>query len=120
MRDLAVSFLAVAAAFQIVDGAQVIGAGMLRGLHDTRWPLIFSLAGYWGVGLGVGAWLAFGARWQGLGLWVGLASGLAAVAVLIIARWMLRERLGLDRQSAPDLLTLQPRATICAASLALS
>ncbi len=40
---LAVSFLKVAAAFQLVDGAQVIGAGMLRGLHDTRWPLIFAL-----------------------------------------------------------------------------
>ena len=40
---LAVSFLQVAAAFQLVDGAQVIGAGMLRGLHDTRWPLMFAL-----------------------------------------------------------------------------
>ena len=47
---LAVSFLKVAAAFQLVDGAQVIGAGMLRGLHDTRWPLIFALVGYWGIG----------------------------------------------------------------------
>ena len=47
---LAVSFLRVAAAFQLVDGAQVIGAGMLRGLHDTRWPLIFALFGYWGDG----------------------------------------------------------------------
>lgn len=98
--NLAVSFLAVAAAFQIVDGAQVIGAGMLRGLHDTRWPLIFSLLGYWGVGLGVGAWLAFGAKWQGVGLWVGLASGLAVVAVLVIARWMMRERLGLTAPPA--------------------
>jgi MATE family multidrug resistance protein len=95
VRELAVTFLTIAAAFQIVDGAQVIGAGMLRGLHDTRWPLIFSAAGYWGVGLGVGAWLAFGARWGGVGLWVGLASGLAAVAALVIARWILRERLGL-------------------------
>ena len=58
---LAVSFLRVAAAFQLVDGAQVIGAGMLRGLHDTRWPLLFALVGYWVVGLGIGAWLAFAA-----------------------------------------------------------
>src|SRR6185312_8012271 len=43
---LAVSFLRVAAAFQLVDGAQVIGAGMLRGLHDTRWPLLLAVAGY--------------------------------------------------------------------------
>ena len=92
---LAVSFLQVAAAFQLVDGAQVIGAGMLRGLHDTRWPLLFALFGYWVVGLGIGAWLAFAADWQGVGIWIGLASGLAAVAALMLARWVMRERLGL-------------------------
>jgi MATE family multidrug resistance protein len=94
---LAVSFLRVAAAFQLVDGAQVIGAGMLRGLHDTRWPLLFALVGYWLVGLGIGVWLAFGRDWQGVGIWVGLASGLAAVAVLMLARWVMRDRLGLAR-----------------------
>src|SRR5207253_2563580 len=92
---LAVSFLKVAAAFQLVDGAQVIGAGMLRGLHDTRWPLLFALVGYWIVGLGIGAWLAFARDWQGVGIWVGLASGLAAVAALMMARWILRDRIGL-------------------------
>jgi MATE family multidrug resistance protein len=94
---LAVSFLRVAAAFQLVDGAQVIGAGMLRGLHDTRWPLLFALVGYWVVGLGIGAWLAFGRDWQGVGIWVGLASGLAAVAALMLGRWVLRDRLGLTQ-----------------------
>jgi MATE family multidrug resistance protein len=92
---LAISFLRVAAAFQLVDGAQVIGAGMLRGLHDTRWPLLFALFGYWVVGLGIGSWLAFAQDWKGVGIWVGLASGLAAVAVLMLARWILRDRLGL-------------------------
>jgi MATE family multidrug resistance protein len=95
---LAVGFLRVAAAFQLVDGAQVIGAGMLRGLHDTRWPLIFAFLGYWIVGLGIGAWLAFGQDWKGLGIWIGLASGLAAVAALMLARWVLRGRLGLTRR----------------------
>ena len=94
---LAVSFLRVAAAFQLVDGAQVIGAGMLRGLHDTRWPLLFALFGYWVVGLGIGAWLAFAADWKGVGIWIGLASGLAAVATLMLARWILRDRIGLTR-----------------------
>jgi MATE family multidrug resistance protein len=98
---LAVSFLKVAAAFQLVDGAQVIGAGMLRGLHDTRWPLIFALVGYWVVGLGIGSWLAFGADWKGLGIWIGLASGLAVVAAMMLARWMMRERLGLTRPAHP-------------------
>jgi MATE family multidrug resistance protein len=95
---LAVSFLRVAAAFQLVDGAQVIGAGMLRGLHDTRWPLLFALVGYWVVGLGIGAWLAFARDWKGVGIWVGLASGLAAVAALMLARWVLRDRLGLTHR----------------------
>src|SRR5690349_839485 len=94
---LAVSFLKIAAAFQLVDGAQVIGAGMLRGLHDTRWPLIFALVGYWGIGLGIGTWLAFEADWKGVGIWIGLASGLAAVAALMLARWLFRDRIGLTR-----------------------
>ena len=94
---LGVSFLAVAAAFQIVDGAQVVGAGMLRGLHDTQRPMLFALFGYWVVGLGVGVWLAFSAGWQGVGIWTGLASGLGVVALLMIARWMMRDRLGLSR-----------------------
>jgi MATE family multidrug resistance protein len=98
---LAVSFQKVAAAFQLVDGAQVIGAGMLRGLHDTRWPLLFALFGYWVVGLGIGSWLAFAADWKGVGIWVGLASGLAAVAALMLARWVLRERIGLTRALHP-------------------
>ena len=70
----------------------MIGAGMLRGLHDTRWPLIFALVGYWGIGLGIGSWLAFSRDWQGVGIWAGLASGLAAVALLMLGRWLLRER----------------------------
>ena len=92
---LAVSFLALAALFQIVDGAQAVGAGMLRGLHDTTIPMLYALFGYWVVGMGVGAGLAFGLGWEGVGIWTGLASGLAVVAVLMIARWTRRERLGL-------------------------
>ena len=97
---LAVSFVRIAAAFQLVDGAQVIGAGMLRGLHDTRWPLIFALVGYWVVGLGIGSWLAFARDWKGVGIWVGLASGLAAVAALMLIRWVLRDRLRLVAKAA--------------------
>jgi multidrug resistance protein, MATE family len=92
---LAISFLAIAALFQIADGAQVIGAGMLRGLHDTRWPMAFAAVGYWVVGIGVGYWLAFHQGWKGVGIWVGLAVGLGIVAVLMLARWRLRDRLGL-------------------------
>lgn len=92
---LAVSFLAIAAIFQIVDGAQVVGAGMLRGLHDTTVPMIFALMGYWFIGIGVGAGLAFWQGWEGIGVWTGLASGLGIVAVLMLARWMMRKQIGL-------------------------
>ena len=92
---LAVSFLSVAALFQIVDGAQAVGAGMLRGLHDTKIPMIYAVFGYWVVAAGIGLTLAFWAGWDGVGIWVGLASGLAVVSVLMIARWMRREELGL-------------------------
>lgn len=95
VMELAVTFLAVAAIFQIVDGAQVAGAGMLRGLHDTTVPMIIALVGYWGIGIGVGAWLAFRAGWAGVGIWAGLATGLGIVAVLMLIRWLLRYRLGL-------------------------
>ena len=92
---LGVSFLGVAAIFQMVDGAQVVGAGMLRGLHDTRVPMIFTFVGYWAIGIGVGMWLAFTRGWGGVGIWTGLAIGLAIVAVLMLWRWSRRETLGL-------------------------
>jgi MATE family multidrug resistance protein len=71
---------------------------MLRGLHDTRVPMLFALLGYWGIGLGVGTWLAFARGWGGVGIWVGLAIGLAIVAVLMIGRWLIRERIGLTQR----------------------
>ncbi|MBY8823955.1 MATE family efflux transporter [Sphingomonas colocasiae] len=92
---LAVSFLAIAALFQIVDGAQAVGAGVLRGLHDTRVPMLYAGFGYWVVGIGVGTVLAFPLGLRGIGIWLGLASGLAAVAVLMVLRWVRRDRLGL-------------------------
>jgi len=93
--SLGVSFLLVAALFQIVDGAQVVGAGMLRGLHDARVPMMFALFGYWAIGLGVGVALAFAMDWRGIGIWTGLAAGLGVVAVLMIWRWTRRDQLGL-------------------------
>ena len=93
--ELAIAFLLVAAVFQTFDGAQVVVAGMLRGLHDTRVPMLFALLGYWAIGIGAGVWLAFSRGWNGVGIWAGLATGLAIVAMLIIGRWLRRERLGL-------------------------
>lgn len=89
------AFLVVAALFQVVDGAQVVGAGALRGLKDTRVPMLFAGLGYWVLGIPVGALLAFRTPMAGVGIWAGLALGLAVVAALVVTRWSLRRRLGL-------------------------
>ncbi len=88
---LAVSFLAFAALFQIVDGAQAVSSGMLRGLHDTAVPMLFAAIGYWGVGMPLGILLAFAFGMQGAGIWIGLSSGLAVVAALLLWRWLRRD-----------------------------
>jgi MATE family multidrug resistance protein len=93
--DLATSFLIFAALFQIADGAQAVGSGMLRGLHDARTPMLFALLGYWGIGLPLGVLLAFPFGLGGVGIWIGLSTGLAVVACLMIQRWVRREALGL-------------------------
>ncbi len=92
---LAISFLSVAALFQLGDCGQAVGAGMLRGLQDTRVPMLFAAVGYWVIGIGVGTLLAFPLGMKGLGIWLGLASGLVVVAILVVWRWARRDRLGL-------------------------
>lgn len=94
---LGASYLVIAGVFQLVDGTQVSMAAALRGLSDTTWPLIIALVGYWAVGMPVAYMLGFQAGWRGVGIWWGLASGLAAVAVVLSIRFALRERLGLVR-----------------------
>lgn len=94
---LAVSFLAIAALFQVVDGAQSIGVGMLRGLHDTRVPMIYAGISYWLIGLTTGVILAFPLQMEGIGIWLGLAIGLAAAASLMLYRWLRRGALRLDQ-----------------------
>jgi multidrug resistance protein, MATE family len=81
----AVVLLGIAGLFQIADGAQVVLAGMLRGLADTRGPMVIALLGYWGVGLPLAVALAV--RSAAPGVWVGLTAGLFAVAGLLWVRW---------------------------------
>ena len=85
---LAVTFMAYAALFQIVDGIQAVGGGMLRGLQDTRVPLILGGIGYWLIGMPLGLALAFQAGMEGRGIWLGLAAGLAFVALTLMWRWV--------------------------------
>jgi MATE family, multidrug efflux pump len=91
--SLAVSFLVIAALFQLVDGAQAVGAGALRGMRDTRVPMMLAIFGYWGVGLPTSAVLAFPVGLGGQGVWMGLATGLTVVAILLVWRFYRRERL---------------------------
>lgn len=90
---LATGFLAVAALFQIVDGAQAVAAGMLRGLQDTTLPMLYAAIGYWGIGMPLSIALGFHFGFAGVGIWIGLSAGLAVVAVLLLARWLRRRRL---------------------------
>ena len=92
-----VSFLLVAALFQLADGGQIIGVNNLRGLGDTTIPLFYALFGYWVVGISLSLGLGFGAGWGGVGVWLGLAAGLACVAVLANLRFARREKLRLVR-----------------------
>ncbi|MEO5867501.1 MAG: MATE family efflux transporter [Sphingomonas sp.] len=92
---LALRFLAVAAIFQLVDGAQAVAAGVLRGLQDTRVPMLIAGFGYWIAGFGTAILLGFWAHWGGVGIWIGLAVGLLVVSMLLLWRWRARARLGL-------------------------
>ena len=92
---LAIRYLAVAAAFQLFDGAQAVAAGSLRGLQDTRTPMVIAGFGYWVAGFGTAILLGFRLGWEGVGVWIGLAVGLFVVSGLLVARWAMRERLGL-------------------------
>jgi MATE family multidrug resistance protein len=87
VATLAASYLAIAAIFQIVDATQAVGAGALRGLKDTRWPMIIAAFGYWAVGFPTAAFLGLWAGWRGEGIWLGLALGLAVTAALMVGRF---------------------------------
>ncbi|HEY4199751.1 MAG TPA: MATE family efflux transporter [Devosiaceae bacterium] len=97
---LAATYLLVAAMFQFVDGTQVIAAAALRGLSDTKVPMVVALIGYWLVGFPIAWFFGFSLGMRGVGVWFGLAAGLAFVAVVLTARFAMRERLGLVKRDA--------------------
>ena len=95
----ALQYLVLAAAFQLVDGVQAVAAGALRGLQDTRVPMWIAIFSYWVPGFGLAIGLGFFTGLEGVGVWIGLATGLAFAALLLTWRWMLRERLGLTKRA---------------------
>ena len=90
--NLAVSLVFFAAVFQLSDGLQVGAFGALRGLKDTRMPMIFNLISYWFIGFSVGYYLSFNAGYGPQGLWIGLIAGLSTAAVLHNTRFHLLTR----------------------------
>lgn len=91
---IAASLLGVAGVFQVADGVQTVAAGALRGLKDTRVPMLVAAGGYWGVGFPVAHAAAFALGWGAVGLWWGLAAGLAVVAGLLTWRFHVRSQIG--------------------------
>jgi multidrug resistance protein, MATE family len=81
------SLLWIAAAFQIFDGIQTVSTGALRGLGETRVPMIANLVGYWLMGLPLGVILCFVLKWGVYGMWIGLTVSLVIIASTLLLRW---------------------------------
>jgi MATE family multidrug resistance protein len=94
---LTVVLLPIAGVFQVFDGLQVVSLGLLRGLGDTRVPVVAGLAGFWGIGMPVSLVLGFVLDFGAPGLWWGLVVGLVAVALFLLLRVLERERRDLER-----------------------
>jgi MATE family multidrug resistance protein len=84
---MGVHILMIVAAFQIFDGSQTVATGALRGLGETRFPMLMNFAGYWLFGLPLGAWMCFRLKWGLAGLWTGLTLALIVIAALLLRRW---------------------------------
>jgi MATE family multidrug resistance protein len=87
--DLTATLLLVGATFFIADGIQTVVAGALRGLNDTRVPLLFAAISYWLVGFPAACGLGFRTELGAIGVWIGLSCGTAVYAVLLILRFQL-------------------------------
>lgn len=94
---IAASLIPIAGVFQVFDGLQAVGAGVLRGLGDTQVPLVAMLSGYWLVGIPVSVWLGFHSPLGPRGLWWGFVAGLAATAVFLLVRVRVLLRRGVTR-----------------------
>ncbi|MGO8758636.1 MAG: MATE family efflux transporter [Terracidiphilus sp.] len=88
-RVLAVgpALLGIVAAFEVFDGIQTVSTGALRGLGETRTPMIANFVGYFALGLPLGFFLCFWMRWGIYGLWIGLTLALVVIALTLLRRW---------------------------------
>lgn len=101
----ALKYIVIAAAFQLFDGMQAVAAGALRGLQDTRIPMWIAAFSYWVPGIGTAVYLGFHTPLAGVGVWIGLATGLIVAAILLSWRWAKRETLGLTQRPVSQRFT---------------
>jgi MATE family multidrug resistance protein len=80
------ALIPLAGVFQVFDGLQVVSLGVLRGVGDTRAPMLVNIVGFWLIGIPVGVWLGLRRGMGPAGLWIGLVVGLAATGVVLAAR----------------------------------
>jgi MATE family multidrug resistance protein len=92
----------IAGVFQVFDGLQVVSIGVLRGVGDTRAPMIIAAIGYWLIGVPVSAYLGLRAGHGAVGLWWGLVVGLATVSATLLVRVAIRMRRDLARLAIDD------------------
>lgn len=92
--------LAAAAVFQMVDAAQVMALGLLRGVQDTRMPMVYAAVSYWAVGAPVAYGLGLHTPLGGVGVWLGLACGLTCAALFMMHRFWCRAVPGLASRAA--------------------
>ena len=88
-----IPLLGLAAAFQVFDGVQAVATGALRGLGETRTPMLANLFGYWCFGLPLGFYLCFYRAWGVRGLWSGLTAALILTACIVLLKWSQQSRL---------------------------
>ena len=87
VEDWASQLLLIAALFQLSDGIQAIGLGILRGIGDVKRPMLITLFAYWVIGIPVGYYLGFNTALSVEGIWVGLLLGLSVSAILLYWRF---------------------------------
>lgn len=85
--QISASLLVIAGLFQLSDGVQVVGLGVLRGMEDVKFPTIITLIAYWVLGLPLGYFLAFELEMGAQGIWYGLLIGLSITAVVLFFRF---------------------------------
>ena len=89
------TLLLVGSTLFVADAIQTVAAGALRGMNDTRVPLLFAILSYWLIGFALACWLGFWTPAGAVGVWIGLSVGTAVYAVLLLLRFrVLASKLG--------------------------